>query len=185
MDLPGIDLSDYPLLAAPFHWPWGPIDGQFKLLANEVDDAKVANVRIVSFVGDKVVLAHMDYRHWNHPGGTREPDEAIMDTARRELMEEAGAELLSFHPFGAFEAHSLAAEPYRPHLPHPDHVGLVGYGDVVVSGQPTNPPGGETVVEVRQVDLAEAGRLLIADESVFGEMWFQVLELAVKIRNEG
>lgn len=184
MDLTGINLNDYPALAVPHHYPWAPMYVQFKLLSAEVDDAMIANVCVVSFVGAQVVLTHMDTNHWNHAGGTRKPGEAIIETARRELMAAAGAELLSFHPFGLFESRSLADKPYRPHIPHPVRFGLIGYGDVAVTGRPTNPPDGETVMEIRQVELAEAKRFSIEENSGFDEMWSQVLALAVRGRSE-
>jgi hypothetical protein len=54
--------------------------------------------------------------------------------------------------------HSRAAAPYRPHLPHPDFLGLIGYGDVEVIGSPAVPTGGErtTAVEIMPVERAAA-----------------------------
>src|SRR6266516_2222600 len=54
------------------------------------------------------------------PGGTREPGESLDDLARRELMEEAGARLISPpRYFAAHMADSQRPAPYRPHQPHP------------------------------------------------------------------
>ena len=68
--------------------------------------------------------------------------------ARRELLEEAGAQLLTFELFGAWHCRSSAPAPYRPHLPHPESYRVVGYGEVALVGAPTNPPDGEQVIEV-------------------------------------
>ena len=100
MDLSNIDLSDYPELARPFRWRWAPIDAGFEMLDEHPEDRLISNVRIVPFIADEsdrqaqVVVLKMDNGHWNHPGGTREPGEPYPETARRELMEEAGDSVL-------------------------------------------------------------------------------------------
>ncbi|MDE2901819.1 MAG: NUDIX domain-containing protein [Chloroflexota bacterium] len=89
------------------------------------------------------------------PGGTREPGESIEATLRRELLEEAGALLESFRPFGVWDCLSAAEAPYRPHLPHPRFQRLVGVGRVELVTTPTIGDG-EDVVEVLTVSLEEA-----------------------------
>ncbi len=115
-----------------------------------------------------VVLAIADGR-LDIPGGTREPGESMEATLRRELLEEAGATLKSFKPFGVWDCVSTAEAPYRPHLPHPRFQRLVGVGQVELVSEPTI-GNGEDVVEVLTVSLAEAqgrfcevGRVDLAD----------------------
>ena len=119
----------------------------------------ISNVNIVPFVGEQAVLLRVAGGRPEIPGGTLEPGEDFMTALRRELREEAGANLRSWTFFGAYRCHSVAPEPYRPHLPHPDFSRVVGYGEIEIVAQPTNPPGGEEVVEVSVMPIDEVTRL--------------------------
>lgn len=88
--------------------------------------------------------------------------ESYLDTICRELLEEAGARLLTFEPFGAWRYFSFAPEPYRPHLPHPEFYRVVGWGEAVIVGQPQNPQGGEQVIDVACVPVEEASQRFLA-----------------------
>ena len=77
-----------------------------------------------------------------------------MAALRRELLEEAGARLESFRPFGVWDCVSTAETPYRPHLPHPRFQRLVGVGRVELVTKPTIGDG-EDVAEVLTVSLEE------------------------------
>jgi 8-oxo-dGTP pyrophosphatase MutT (NUDIX family) len=109
-------------------------------------------------VGEQCVIIQVGQHAWEVPGGTLEPNEHYLDTARRELFEEVGVDLIDFHPFGAWHCHSLADKPYRAHLPHPHFYRLVGYGEVEKVSAPLNPPGGEQVTLVEVVSIDEAAR---------------------------
>lgn len=85
-----------------------------------------------------------------------EPGESYLDAICRELIEEAGARLITFESFGAWHYFSTAPKSYRPHLPHPESYRLVGYGEVEVIGTPTNPEVGEKVESVEFVTIKEA-----------------------------
>ncbi|MBI4944384.1 MAG: NUDIX domain-containing protein [Actinobacteria bacterium] len=99
------------------------------------------------------------------PGGTKEPGETLDALARRELAEEAGAQLLSpLRRFAGYEATSSLPQPYRPHQPHP--VAYWGYAvaQARVVGPPTCPPDAEQGVEVLQLDPQDAvTRLTVTD----------------------
>ena len=92
------------------------------------------------------------------PGGTLEPGESYSNAISRELIEEAGARLITFEPFGAWHCFSTAPKPHRPHLPHPEFYRLVGYGAVEVIGSPENPEDGEQVASVVFVTIEEASQ---------------------------
>lgn len=115
----------------------------------------VSNVNVVPYTAAGWVVLVLGDGRPEVPGGTREPGEAIEATLRRELMEEAGARLESFRPFGVWDCVSTAEAPYRPHLPHPRFQRLVGVGQVELVGKPTIGDG-EDVAEVLTVSLEEA-----------------------------
>ncbi|MCI0833923.1 MAG: NUDIX domain-containing protein [Chloroflexi bacterium] len=183
MNFSTISLTEFPNLSKPFHWPWGPIDGQFELLPNDLDESLIAHVRIIPFVADMSVVIRFDNGDWDHPGGTLEPGESYLDAIRRELSEEAGAVLHSFTPFGVFNCRSRRSKPYRPHLPHPSFIHLIGYAEVELTHKPTNPPDGETVVDVRLIKPSGA-RSLFANRSEDDGAWMaEMYELAARLRD--
>lgn len=160
---------------------WGTVSARFERRADAPPEALISNVTVVPFIGDQVVIIRLTDGSCEVPGGTREADESIIDTARRELIEEAGARLLNYVPFGAWRCHSSNDKPYKPHLPHPDFYRIAGYGAVELAADPTNPADGEQVasVEVLSVDAAAAvfaafGRPDLAD----------LYRLAARVRKE-
>jgi 8-oxo-dGTP diphosphatase len=165
------ELSDrYPLLHRPDRWDWASITVTFT--TQLPPDELVTSTHVVGFVGEQVLLCR-DGREgvWFLPGGTREPGESVDDSLARELREEAGARLRGpFHRLGAHIGLSDAIHPYRPHLPHPKKAWLWGWADVEVVGEPTNPVGGEQIVEVKSFDLAEAAHLATSDNLWGGEL---------------
>jgi 8-oxo-dGTP pyrophosphatase MutT (NUDIX family) len=122
----------------------------------------ISNVNLVPFVGESVLILRLRDGAWEIPGGTLEPGEDYPSAIRRELVEEAGAELVSFNPFGVWRCFSSADKPYRPHVPHPEFLRLVGWGEVSVVGEPANPEGGEDVASVDCVSIEEAGRRFVS-----------------------
>lgn len=147
---------------------WGSIEAEFVL--DMPKESLISNVSIVPFIDRRCVVIRWDDGTWEVPGGTLEQGEHYRDAVRRELMEEAGAVLHTYKPFGAWKCFSHHPQPYKPHLPHPEFYRLVGYGDVEICSQPQIPDDGEKVVavEVMSVDEAAAafrqqGRLDLAD----------------------
>lgn len=137
----GSEAARFPELFAPADW--GFASAKFRRIDKAPSDELVANVNLVPYTSAGwVVLAIGDGR-LEIPGGTRE------------LMEEAGARLESFKPFGVWDCFSTAEAPYRPHLPHPRFQRLVGVGQVELVTRPTIGDG-EDVVEVLTVSLEEA-----------------------------
>ena len=82
-----------------------------------------------------VIMAHCENgwlfcRHkqrttWEIPGGHREPDEAIGDTAKRELYEETGAVTFDLHEIGVYGVCTDGAVTY----------GMLYYADVRELGE--------------------------------------------------
>lgn len=70
---------------------------------NEIDqDLMKFAVIIARFNHQFVIIKNRKRGGWEVPGGSREPGEAIWDTARRELFEETGAIQFEIEPFGVY-----------------------------------------------------------------------------------
>ena len=76
-------------------------------------------VIVSSYQGKWIYCKHKDRETWEIPGGHREPQERILDTAKRELYEETGA--LNFELFPVC-TYSVTSDEKR--------YGLLCYADV-------------------------------------------------------
>jgi len=115
-----------------------------------VPDDLVARLHLVALTPQRQVIVCRSIQGWRFlPGGTREPGEPLVELARRELMEEAGARMTGgVEIFGSHVADSLRDGPYRPHLPHPRAYWAYAVTEAEVVAPPSNPDDGEHVVEV-------------------------------------
>jgi len=146
--------SEYPDLFRTLDWK--VVIADFEFGDRLPPDDMIANVNIVPRVGDDWLMIRFESGVWWVPGGTREPGESLDETMRRELLEEAGAELLDMRYIGAWRCRSTQPAPHRPHVPHPIFFRAVALGEVRVVGEPAVPPGGELISEVAVVPLEEA-----------------------------
>lgn len=144
----------YPTLTAPS--VMGPIRAQFRLQTALPPATLISNVNIIPVIrnGHWVATQH-ESGEFEVIGGTLEPNEDYRTALEREVMEEAGARLLSFEPFGAFECYSSAPEPYRPHLPHPTFYRVVGFGLIDLVETPPRVERGEAIQHVISAPLSQ------------------------------
>ncbi len=132
----------------------------------------VSRLHLVAVTKESQVVVCRSVQGWRFlPGGTREPGESLPELARRELQEEAGADLLGdlIH-FSAHQVVSERSEPYRPHLPHPHAYWAYAAARVEITGPPSNPPDGERVIEVRTLSAAAAATYLDAEGPVHADV---------------
>ncbi|MDA1192569.1 MAG: NUDIX hydrolase [Candidatus Poribacteria bacterium] len=151
-------VHQYPDLFRPADWR--VVNVEYFMCDELPDDALIANANLVPRVGNDYLIIRHSNGEWSIPGGTREPNEPLIDALARELHEEAGAELLNATFFGVWKCVSSQPEPYRPHIPHPMFYRAVGVGDARVVGQPRPVADGEEIDAVAVVPLDEAVRRL-------------------------
>lgn len=146
----------YPHLFQP--GDWGGISARFEQTDVLPPAHTIANISVVPFIGDRIVMIHTQAGYYDFPGGTLEPDETYRQTIERELLEEAGARLIpdTLRLIGNWQCHSSHPKPYRAHLPHPDFVRLAAFAEVELVQQPSNPDGGEQVIDVLTLPVDEA-----------------------------
>lgn len=175
-----VDATRYPGLLDEFAAPWAPDRLRVRFELEPPRDDLVTNVRMFAFVGDDVVqLVTRDFGRGAAPGGTLEPGEAVWDGLQRELREEIGGYALSYEVFGRFVLTSSGTQPHRPYFPHPMTHWIVGYGDVVIDGEPTQPEDGETILAVEVLSIERAAAALFED----GKPWdAQLVRLAADLR---
>lgn len=145
--------TQFPHLFNEVTWPWGRTRAKFMLLDRVPQHEEIANVDIVPRIGENWVMLQLSDGSWDIPGGTLEPGEGYLDAIQRELMEEAGARLISHQLIGAWWCQSLAEKPYRPHLPFPYFYRLVLTGEIEIERSPDNPIGAEKVISIASAAL--------------------------------
>jgi len=171
-------LEKYPNLFREVVWPWGPTRATFILFDSPPAKEKISNINIVPRLAENWVSIRLKDGTQEIPGGTLEPNESYLDAIRRELLEEAGAQLISFKIIGGWHCFSLADKPFRPHLTHPEFYRVVGVGEIKIIKRPENPPDGE-VVELVEVASMEAtmNRFLSIGRPDLSELYQLAFEL--------
>lgn len=134
-------------------------------------DALVSRLHLLARTEGGIVVCVSDLGWRFLPGGTPEPGEQLLDTADRELREEAGARRTAALTWvGAHRADSRLPLPYRPHLAHPRAYWSYAVTNVVLDGPPTNPVDGEQVTDVLVLSADEAVRFIAEHDQVHADV---------------
>lgn len=152
--------AQFPQLFAPAYVVYA--GAHVQMSTGPVAEASINRTHVVAVTGEgRIVVCGSDLGWRFLPGGTREPGENLDELIARELLEEAGAELTGpAQVFSALAACSTRAEPYRPHLRHPDAFWAYAVAPVRLVGAPTCPDDGEQVTEVHCLPPDEAAAYL-------------------------
>jgi 8-oxo-dGTP diphosphatase len=151
----------FPELFRPGFQAYANADLQFRL--GTPPDEQVARLHVVALDPAGRVVVCRSVEEWRFlPGGRREPGETLAELCRRELREEAGCTVLGDPgPLFAYQqATSRNPQPHRAHLTHPVSAWAYAVARVEVTGPPTNPSDGESVVEVRRLPVDDAAAWL-------------------------
>lgn len=138
-----------------------PLNGALRMhfaLGDDFPAELIGTIKMVAFVGDQYICLRTPEGYWE-TGGRPEPGETLMDTIRREMLEEAGARVKSFKLFGAHHCLSLRDAPPEPGLLWPEFYFLWGYGEVEMVSAPSPTPS-EKILEVVLKPLDQICELL-------------------------
>ena len=152
------------MLFRPHLHSWGGVarDYTLELTLDLPPDNLVVNVRLLPTVDGRVVVCQTEKGWRTLPGGSREPGESVAETARRELVEEAGCTTTSDITWFASYTVTNRDRPWRPWHPFPVSAWLIGTVEVELVGDPTNPPDGEHVITVHTLPPRDAAVYLAA-----------------------
>lgn len=150
----------FPALFATSYVDYAGADLGFTTLG--VPDELVSRLHLVALTPQREVIVCRSLPGWRFlPGGTRENGESLVELARRELVEEAGARMGErIEIFASHVADSRRDGPYRPHLPHPRAYWAYAITEAEVVQPPSNPADGEHIVEVTALPPAQAASYL-------------------------
>jgi 8-oxo-dGTP diphosphatase len=125
----------------------GTID-EFKATTIVPDESLIGNTYMIAESNGKLLYIIQEDGNFQIPGGKKDPGENHIETIKREMIEEAGAEIESFSQIGLWHLILKSEKPFHPHLPHPELFMVVGFGKVKITQRPSNPDGSKATRDV-------------------------------------
>ena len=130
---------------------------------------KCTQVLCFAFYKNKMLLVHDgDKKSWGPPGGGIEKPESFEDCAKRELLEEANVEMLSFKPIG----YQKASLPDRP-----KKYQIRVFCEVQPFGKFVEDPDGD-VTEIKYIDPKDYKKYFN-----WGEVGERIIERALELKS--
>jgi 8-oxo-dGTP pyrophosphatase MutT (NUDIX family) len=151
----------YRRLLAPLDSPGAT--GRFVIARELPPEGLIANAYIVPRVRSEWLYLIQSDGRLQLPGGKKELGESHREALDRELLEEAGAEILDTSLIGHWLLRSKRERAFRPHLSHPESAAVVFSGTVRLVAEPINPAGSGQTREVVVAPLTEVVAALRAD----------------------
>ncbi len=164
-------ISKYPNLSGEQRLPRP--DVVFRKFEEELASTICGSSYVIPFVSDDhCLVTRRANGKWVLPGGTLEPGETWEEAGRRELIEETGSIPGNLHPIGMYYCASRVDRPRLSHLPHPEHVRVVSWADVVQNtSEKSDPDTNSNIVEVRIIHYKQAAELFGPVSADFGELY--------------
>ncbi|MDE3000025.1 MAG: NUDIX hydrolase [Gemmatimonadota bacterium] len=128
---------------------------------------------VIPFVSDShCLVTRRSNGKWVLPGGTLDPGETWEEAGRRELKEETGCTLGDLIPIGMYYCVSHRDRSRLSHLPHPEHVRVVSWANVIQNtAERFDPDSSSRIVEVWTVHFKRAAELFGPEAADFGELY--------------
>lgn len=145
----------------------------FRRFEDELASTACGSSHVIPFVSEThCLVTRRSNGKWVLPGGTVEPGESWEEAGRRELLEETGWVPGRLRPMGMYYCISRSDRPRLPHVPHPVHVRVVSWADVVPNTEDRSDPDPHSgIVEVRAVHFSEVPALFGPESPDFGELY--------------
>lgn len=145
----------------------------FRRFDDDLASSVCGSSYVIPFVSEThCLMTRRSNGKWVLPGGTVEPGESWEEAGRRELLEETGCVPENLHPIGMYHCVTRNDRPTLSRVPHPAHVRVVSWADVVRNTEEGSDPDPRSrIVEVRTVHFSEASELFGPESKDFGELY--------------